>query len=354
MAPVASDAPPPPLRAWSRLGGVLTAMDHVAQLSVHDRHLCFVTEDGHAWCLRSEGVLRAGTVDAEALSRQLSSITLPRPVRDVAAGSTHACAIDVDGAAWCWGTNDQGELGDGSNVARLEPVRVSGLDGVIQIAAGERFTCARTLGDEVYCWGRNESGQLGDGTRAPRNRPVRVLAIPAAADLAAGRQHACIRTHDARAWCWGDNTHHQLGCSANTSPSCSAPNEPRPIEVPDGAHVSHLALGDMHSCARLVDESVSCWGERANSAGQTGYGRDLWPENWFADQIAAGGNASCAVMDDSHVRCWGDFAFDPFDRGEEARRSYQLPDIRGAQHVEVGDRITCIRFGDGSARCWIR
>jgi alpha-tubulin suppressor-like RCC1 family protein len=354
IAPVASDAPPAPVRAWARQGGVLLAMDHVAQLSVHDRHLCFVGDDGHAWCLRSEGVLRGSTLDSDALARQLAPVPLERPVREVAAGSTHACAIDGDGAAWCWGTNDQGELGDGSNVAHVEPVRVSGLENVVQIAAGERFTCARTMNDETYCWGRNDVGQLGDGTRVARSGPVHVLAIPPAADLAAGRQHACVRTHEGRAWCWGDNSHRQLGCSPSTEPACNAPNEPRPIEVPGGAHVRHLALGDMHTCARRTDESVSCWGERTNSAGQTGYGREAWPEGWFAEQVAAGGNASCAVMDDSRVRCWGDFAFDPFDRGEEPRRSYLLPDIRGAQHVEVGDRITCIRFGDGAARCWIR
>ena len=354
IAPV--DSAPFPIRAFARNGGVLLAIDHTTQVSVHDRHLCVLDDAGAIWCLRTEGIATRGTIDTAALARQFTRITLTRPAREVVAGSTHACAIDIDHNAFCWGTNDQGELGNGSSVTSLEPVRVTGLEDVAQISAGERFTCARTLAGAAYCWGHNANGQLGDGSRISRSRPVRVLALPPVADLAAGQRHACARTHDGTPYCWGDNAHRQLGCSGGTEPSCTDPaqSEARPVRVPDVSDVMHFALGDMHSCARLRNESVQCWGERANGAGQTGYGLIGWPEEWFADQISAGANATCAVMDSSSVRCWGDFAFDPFERGENGRTSYPLPEIRGVQNAAVGDRITCLRFGDGAARCWLR
>jgi alpha-tubulin suppressor-like RCC1 family protein len=345
-----------PMRAWRRPTGAMLAFDHVDQVSVHDAQICALTSAGAVWCVRTEGLVNRQTFVPEALARNTMHVALARPVREIAAGSTHACAIDVDGAAWCWGTNDQGELGNGTTTAQLEPVRVSGLEDVVQIAAGERFTCARTLDDAAYCWGHNATGQLGDGTRASRDRPVRVRGLPPVADIAAGRQHACARTHDGRAFCWGDNTHRQLGCSAYSDPSCTDPahNERHPVRVPEVSRVSQLALGDAHSCARRFDDTVTCWGDRANSAGQVGYGREGWPDGWLATQLAAGPSASCAVMDATTVRCWGDFAFDAFDRGEEVRRSYELPGVRGAMGVSMGDRITCIRFGDTNARCWLR
>ncbi|MEI8255019.1 MAG: hypothetical protein WCJ30_05040, partial [Deltaproteobacteria bacterium] len=307
-------------------------------------------------CVRTEWVVSGNQLVAAALARNTVRVSLPQPVREVVAGSTHACAVGSDAAAWCWGTNDQGELGDGTDSARPEPGRVLGLENVVQLAAGERFTCARTIDDRAWCWGRNASGQLGDGTRVSRQRPALVVGLGPIADIAAGRRHVCARTHDGHAYCWGDNAHRQLGCTAYTSPACTDPaqNETRPVRVPDVENASQLALGDAHSCARRFNNTVACWGERANTAGQVGYGLDAWPEGWAAMQVASGPNGSCAVMDSSEVRCWGDFAFDAFDRGENGRTSYQLPEIRGATTVAMGDRLTCVRFGDASVRCWLR
>lgn len=345
-----------PVRAWARPSGALLGFQNVAQISARGTQICLLATDGAVWCLRTDAALNGHVLAADALAHNVSRVPLAEPVREVTTGNTHACAIGLDGAAWCWGSNDDGELGDGTSTQRLVPTRVIGLDSTAQMAAGDRFTCARTMDDRGWCWGRNASGQLGDGTRVARHRPVLVTALGALADIAAGRQHACARTHDGHAFCWGDNTHRQLGCAGYTSPACTDPalNEPRPVRVPGVDRVSQLALGDAHSCARRFNDTVACWGERTNSAGQVGYGLDAWPEDWAAMQLAAGPNGSCAVMDSSAVRCWGDFAFDAFDRGENAQRSYELPEVRGATTVVMGDRLTCVRLGDASARCWLR
>lgn len=92
----------------------------------------------------------------------------------LAAGGRHTCGITTDSAAWCWGANDDGELGDGSLSASPAPVAVAGGFRFTAIAAGEDFSCGLTTTRRVYCWGANGAGQLGDGSFRPSAVPVRV------------------------------------------------------------------------------------------------------------------------------------------------------------------------------------
>ncbi|MEO7117859.1 MAG: hypothetical protein ABIZ34_02680, partial [Candidatus Limnocylindrales bacterium] len=93
-------------------------------------------------------------------------------VTAITAGLYHTCALRTDATVWCWGYNEHGELGDGTtgdaNFARLLPVHVrrgSGiLTNVMAISAGPYHTCAVRTDLTVWCWGDDEQGQLGDGT----------------------------------------------------------------------------------------------------------------------------------------------------------------------------------------------
>jgi alpha-tubulin suppressor-like RCC1 family protein len=88
----------------------------------------------------------------------------------------HACALEADGSAWCWGANDAGQLGDGTMVERHQAVAVSGALRFTQIATGQQHTCGLTPDGVVYCWGLNMFGQLGDGTTQSRTVPVMISA----------------------------------------------------------------------------------------------------------------------------------------------------------------------------------
>jgi alpha-tubulin suppressor-like RCC1 family protein len=137
-------------------------------------HTCAITAAGPTvcWGLNQNGQLGNGSGAATAASPVI--VAGGHAFAGVTAGLRHTCALDTDGAAWCWGDNTYGELGDGSNTPSNVPVAVAGGLRFAYLKAGELFTCGVTSEGVAYCWGDNEYGQLGDGSSRPTNRPVKV------------------------------------------------------------------------------------------------------------------------------------------------------------------------------------
>src|SRR2546427_9271570 len=116
----------------------------------------------------------------------------------VTAGDAHTCGVTAAGAAYCWGYNSSGQLGDGTTTDRLTLVLVKAPAGVSfdSVTAGRLHTCGVTAAGTAYCWGGNGFGQLGDGTATNRLTPV-LVAAPAGVSLAAvdaGDFHTCAVT----------------------------------------------------------------------------------------------------------------------------------------------------------------
>jgi alpha-tubulin suppressor-like RCC1 family protein len=158
-------------------------------------------------------------------------------IRSIASGASHVCALRTSGAAECWGQNGQGQLGLGT--ASWDPVTVpSPVQGlptdVRTITAGGENTCALVANGALWCWGSNDGGQLGLGEADvfphPRPEPVKGLAGPAveaAASLVSSELkfgciegadcpdetpgHICAVLADGRLQCWGGNEVGQLG-----------------------------------------------------------------------------------------------------------------------------------------------
>ena len=106
----------------------------------------------------------------------------------IALGDLHSCAIRSDGSVYCWGRNHLGQLGNGLTgvEVNLTPVRVTGITDAVGIAVGYNHSCAIRSDGSVYCWGSNQWGQLGDGTRTSRSTPVGVIGITDAVEIALG------------------------------------------------------------------------------------------------------------------------------------------------------------------------
>jgi len=148
------------------------------------RHLCGLTAAGIAYCWGAGGFGQLGTgaqVDELVPTRVATPLTFTR----IAAGGSHSCAVTTTGEVYCWGSNTDLELGsttsescDGNStyaiVCSKTPVAVPGLPKVMDVAVGQQHSCALTVDGAVYCWGNGERGQLGHGSTSNSVKPVRM------------------------------------------------------------------------------------------------------------------------------------------------------------------------------------
>lgn len=139
---------------------------------------CAIDAQGALKCWGYNGTGQLG-VDTGESNHSPEAVQVPQMtsgISGVAVGGEHTCAIDSSGRIRCWGYNEFGQLGDGTNEDSIEPVHVIGLaEPAIDIFAGLYHTCALFEGGDFKCWGLNSDGQLGDGTTTDRNQPVSVF-----------------------------------------------------------------------------------------------------------------------------------------------------------------------------------
>lgn len=220
----------------------------------------------------------------------------------IAVGRDHACAVTVDGTAYCWGDNSRGQLGTGDQIAATTPTAVLSTERFQFLRAVAQYTCGVTLEGKVLCWGANSAGQLGRGT-VTESEPVPVvvvITIPRnpidlgpVSSLAAGEAHVCAWSSTWDAACWGNNDTGQFGDS--TVPSSSTPRTVR-----RAGHV--LAATAMGTCT-WNGRTTWCSG----SIGGFQYNHELMYYRGF--DLTAGGQHACAAIEQPSGGgwyCWGD------------------------------------------------
>ncbi|MBK6531849.1 MAG: RCC1 repeat-containing protein [Deltaproteobacteria bacterium] len=279
-------------------------------------------------------------------------------VAQVAAGTDFTCARLVDGAARCWGNNENGQLGDGTGgtrTGRWRPTPVMGLANAVQIVAGNTHACARLADGTAQCWGRNSSGQLGGGTAGGLGlTPRAVVGLGGVAELSLGENFTCARLNDGTVRCWGTNLSGQMGLGTQTGSVIT------PTMVPGLSGVVSISSGVAHTCAVLSDGTARCWG--MNFQGQSGAGagvdRALSPVMVQglsgAVGISLGSFHSCAWRSDGTARCWGDNSGYDLGDGSSTRRDAAVA-VLGLDRVaslSSGASFTCARRTDGAVLCW--
>ena len=338
-------APVAPPSSGVRLPGVVG-------LSVGAWHTCVVAPSGAVLCWGSNSNGQLG--DGSRASRSVPTLVAGlEPVRQVVASYEHTCALQVDGTVRCWGHNIAGELGNGTDSSSPVPTRVSGLSDVAQIALGRRHSCARLTNGLVRCWGINEDGQVGDGTDVTRPTPVLVQRVLPAIQIAAGAYHTCALLADHTVRCWGSNEYGQLG-DGTAEPS------PGAVTVAGLTDVVEITCGTQHSCARVADGSLRCWG--ANTAGQLGDGTTVdhrspaaVPGIIRAAQVAAGGYTTCARLTDGTTQCWGENSYGQLGDGTGILRPSPtvVVGLTGVAEIVPGRaEISCARTSGMAAVCW--
>jgi alpha-tubulin suppressor-like RCC1 family protein len=331
----------------------------VQALSKGGSHNCVLTHVGAAlcWGWNIFGAVGNGTTGNVRTPVQVAGLS--SGVTDISASWFHTCAVTSDGAALCWGRNDTGQLGNGTFINTSLPVSVSNLlSGVRTIDAGVIHTCAATDQGAAWCWGFNSSGQLGDGTNSSSHTPVAVRGLSSGVqDIEAGHSHSCAISEVGAALCWGHNFYGQLGqgnfVDANT-----------PLTVTNlMSGVAAIKLGGSHTCALTLSGAVWCWG--ANNYGQLGNGtlvRSNVPvpvSNLTSGvvSLSVGNNHACALILVGKVFCWGHNLFGQL--GTLSVENANVPlEVTGFNSeviaISAGSEHTCVRTASLTVQCWGR
>jgi alpha-tubulin suppressor-like RCC1 family protein len=323
---------------------------------------------------------------------------------ELALGQDHTCARRANGEVWCWGGNQEGQLGDnrmrhddcapGGVGERIDcsavPVQVrvgaaAFLQDATQIASdGGYGTCALRESGEVWCWGLEPIERERGGNRQRRFVAQRIEDFGGVTQVT-GWEPTCLLRETGDVVCYGINGAGELGVGDQVE--IRLPDATRPVMGLAGA-VEVATWGHFGgvSCARTAD-AVYCWG--SDREGQIGDGEPPVGEPVescmtggtppmsfdcsktasqvigdadapLADvaQLTVGSTHVCALRSGTEagtVDCWGDNRAGQLAQPADITnhiRATQIADLFGVAEVDAGGRFTCARMTDGTIQCW--
>lgn len=338
----------------------------VKDVAVSQERTCALTQKDEVKCFGTDSIDLSSTILSGLLGTGVSgqdpigdepgelqgtpSLSLGKEATAIVSGRGHSCVLFKDETVQCWGSNDSGRLGIGSQAP------VSGLAGPIftssskanGLAASYDSTCALLGGRDIACWGsngvfgQNILGVLGiNETQVARGDEPGEMANPSLVKLpmsitsvksiSSSGHHYCILAEDGgtspTTYCWGFGPLGQLGhgdaLSWGDSTGGRDMNNLPP--TPLGADLVQISAGRSHNCALYSNGDIKCWG--SNASGELCNGEKPTSSNIGdepnemmnivplknndakATQISAGDKFTCALFDNGDVKCWGDNTF---------------------------------------------
>ncbi|NCO03744.1 MAG: DUF1554 domain-containing protein [Alphaproteobacteria bacterium] len=276
--------------------------------------------------------------------------------------NNNTCATFTNGKYACWGSNDLGQIGNGtSGVSILKPQPLASFKSV-QTVAAERNSFGLSQDGSIYAWGENSSGgKFGNGLTTNSATPVRAVSNHKYIAVDAGYNFACGLRETGFVDCWGTNPQGQLG-------NGNYKNSKTPVKVKNLGNVVDIDLNDNSACAVKADGTLWCWGQ--NHVGQLGIGYESTGENIprqvaITDvvKVSLGGyrandteTASCALKSDNTVWCWGNNQFGQVGNGTSGAPNVlnpvQVSGITNAIDISAISRSAFALLDDGRIKGW--
>ena len=272
-------------------------------IGLDQRDSCGLATDGAIYCW---GFGDGGQLGDGLRTSSLKPVRTQTDVRFRYLGrgqaSNNLCAVSEAGLLYCWGIGGDGQGGNGTIDVAPTPTPVSSSSTFREVGSGQDFACALAESGDVCCWGRNAYGKLGTGVAGATTVPALVAGGFKYAALAVGGQHACALTTAGRAYCWGFP-----GSVGGAAPTDGART---PQAVEGGLVFKRITSGFQHTCAIDSADDAWCWG--MNGAGALGDGTTtdrvapvrVSTKEKFAS-LSGGGTATCGITLSGRMLCWG-------------------------------------------------
>lgn len=291
-----------------------------SQISGGELSITAVKTDGTLWSWGSNEYGQLGNGSRANTSVPVQTVTGGANWKSVSSNSSAVGAIKTDGTLWTWGFNNQGQLGSGTNNNRSSPVQtVAGGTNWKQLKMGTNSCHAIKTDGTLWGWGSNNFGQLGDNTTIPKSSPVQTIAggtnWKQVSASHAGYLTGAIKT-DGTLWMWGNNMSGEVG--DNTITWRSSPVQ----TVAGGTNWKQVAIHSYSSGAASVvlglktDGTLWTWG--IGNDGGLGLGIGDQSNKSSPVQLTAGGQtwyricgesfSPAAILNDGALITWGRLA----------------------------------------------
>ncbi|HEX3510347.1 MAG TPA: hypothetical protein VHT27_04525 [Solirubrobacteraceae bacterium] len=357
---------PPPASATCEAsgcaGGAATPIGNVSAAVAGGISPCALIVGGTIDCWGSneggqlgDGSLSSGAFESHPTPVAVASIS---SATGVSVSGDHTCAVVGSGKVYCWGLASYGQLGNESESpsANPAPVEATTTHEAAQVSAGDDYTCVVLFSGHVVCWGYNAQGELGNGSTTNSLSGVTVTGLSGVTDLASGEDadgtgHTCAIT-GGNVYCWGDNREGQLG-------NGTVKNSDTPVQVPGITNAVQVTAGDETTCALIVSGSIKCWGYNAGGTLGDGTTEDSATPVTVqgitnATSVSAGTNVTCAGLATHVAECWGFGVAGALGDGSQTGSTtpVQVSDLTDVSSVTAGYSMGCaVRVG-GGLDCW--
>ena len=259
-----------------------------AAVTAGDHHTCALLDGGGVRCWGSNLYGQLGYANSTVIgddetpaSVGVVDLGVGRHAKAVTAGARHTCALLDDGSVRCWGSSGNGQLGYGTTApvgddetpGSVAPVDLGPGRRATAISAGDLHTCAVLDNGSVRCWGFNFNGELGYGNTVQVGDnetpgsvpPVALGGGRTALAISAGSRHSCALLENGTVRCWGEGAQGRLGYAGTaTIGDDETPGSRTPVNLESGRLATAVSAGGAHTCARLDDGGVRCWGSGGN------------------------------------------------------------------------------------------
>ena len=337
-------------------------MDNVAAVSAGGHYSIALKTDGSLWSwgwdyLNEENHTPVKVTDGVKLSGLVKPTSTPLPTQTqtpisvdtsaplslaiksetISAGNMFSAVIKKDGSLWCWGLNNSGQLGNGTNADSLIPIKI--MDDMVSLSAGYEHSLALRKDGSLWAWGDNKYGQLGDGTTTQSLTPVKIM--DGVATTSAGTNHSMAIKSDGSLWAWGENNRGQLGDGTDTASFT-------PVKIMNNV-TDVSACGDS---TRAIKADGSLWSWGAGILGDGGVNIRTIPikvmDNVSAVSLSA--NSTMAIKKDNSLWAWGRDWNGHLGLSIGANRDFLTPTkvMDNVVSVSAGNNNTLVIKPDGS------